>query len=60
MISSSKIEIIVANIWIEITIFLQWLPILKEIFITMVMVMAMEEIENEMDEQWRWICFGVV
>ena len=60
MISRSKIEIIVANTWIEITIFLQWSPILKEISITMVMAMAMEEIGDGMDELWWWISFGVV
>ena len=60
MISRSKIEIIVANTWIEITIFLQWLPILKEISITMVMAMAMEEMGDGMDELWWWISFGVV
>ena len=48
----TKIEIIVANTWIEITIFLQWSPILKEISITMVMAMAMEEIGDGMDELW--------
>lgn len=52
MISRSKIEIIVANTWIEITIFLQWSPILKEISITMVMAMTMEEMGDGMDEQW--------
>ena len=41
MTSRSKIEIIVANTWIEITIFLQWSPILKEISITMVMDVTM-------------------
>ena len=58
--SRSKIEIIVANTWIEITIFLQWSPILKEISITMVMAMAMEEMEDGMDELWGWISFGVL
>ena len=60
MISRSKIEIIVANTWIEITIFLQWSPILKEISITMVMAMTMEEMGDGMDELWWWISFGVV
>ena len=60
MISRSKIEIIVANTWIEITTFLQWSPILKEISITMVMAMAMEEMEDGMDEPWGWISFGVL
>lgn len=59
IISRSKIEIIVANNWIEIKIFLQWSPILK-ISITMVMAMAMEEIGDGMDELWWWISFGVV
>ena len=58
--SITKIEIIVPNTWIEITIFLQWSPILKEISITMVMAMAMEEIGDGMDELWWWISFGVV
>jgi hypothetical protein len=60
MISRSNIEIIVANTWIEITIFLQWSPVLKEISITMVMAMTMEEMVDGMDEQWLWICFAVV
>jgi hypothetical protein len=60
IISRSKIEIIVANTSIKITIFLQWLPIIKEISITMMMTMAMEEIGDEMDELWWWISFGVV
>ena len=60
MISRSEIEIVVANTCIEITIFLQWSPILKEISITMVMAMAMEEIGDGMDELWWWISFGVV
>ena len=47
MISRSKIEIIVANTWIEITI-------------TMVMAMTMEEMGYGMDELWWWISFGVV
>ena len=60
MISRSKIEIIVTNTWIKITIFLQWSPILKEISITMVMAMTMEEMGDGMDELWWWISFGVV
>jgi hypothetical protein len=60
MISISKIEIFVANTWIEITIFLQSSPILKDIFITMVMSMTIEEMGDGMDELWWWISFGVV
>jgi hypothetical protein len=48
--SRTKIEIIVASTWIEITIFLQWSSIHQEISITIVMAMAMEEIEDGMDE----------
>jgi hypothetical protein len=47
----------VANTWIEITVLLQCL---KEISITMVMAMAMEETGVGMDELWWWISFGVV
>jgi hypothetical protein len=47
----------VANTWIEITIFLHWLPILKGTSITM--MMAMDEMGDGMDELW-WISFGVV
>jgi hypothetical protein len=40
----------VANTWIEITIFLQWSPILKGVSITIVMsvAMAMEEMGDGM------------
>jgi hypothetical protein len=61
-ISRSNIEIIAANTWIEITIFIQWSPILKEISITTLMAMAMQDIGDATDEQWwmdllrcRWI-----
>jgi hypothetical protein len=48
------------NTWIEITIFLQWSPLVKEISITMVMAMDMEDMGDGMDELWWRISFGVV